>query len=97
MRFRNRYSDTITLSLDYVLQRALSVVEDDQKQALINIVKPYLASIQKYSNHGRHIIAGACGIYSVCHPSAKPRLVFCSRTASEKMLSLYGECRAKPG
>ncbi|PSR74145.1 hypothetical protein PHLCEN_2v10101 [Hermanssonia centrifuga] len=42
---------------NYVLQRALSVVEGEQKDALIDRVKPHLVTMRRYSSHSRHLIA----------------------------------------
>jgi pumilio RNA-binding family len=35
--------------VDYVLQRVLGVTEGDQKETLINTVRPQLLSMQRYS------------------------------------------------
>lgn len=48
--------------VDYVLQRALSVVEGEQKDILIDMVKPHLVSMRKYSSHSRHLIASTYAI-----------------------------------
>jgi len=43
---------------DYVLQRALSVVDADQKDELINRVKPQLVSMRRYSSaYSKHLIS----------------------------------------
>jgi len=44
--------------IDYVLQRALTVADTDQKEALINAIKPHLASMRKYSStYSKHLIS----------------------------------------
>jgi pumilio RNA-binding family len=46
------------LRLDYVLQRALTVVEGDQKEILISKVRPQLAAMRRYSSaYSRHLAA----------------------------------------
>lgn len=48
----------LRLFIDYVLQRALAVADHDQKEALIELIKPQLATIRKSSHHhGRHLVA----------------------------------------
>ena len=42
---------------DYVLQRALTVADQDQKDALVELIKPHLSSSGKPSHHGRHLVA----------------------------------------
>lgn len=45
-------------SADYVLQRALSVVEGDQKEELVSKIKPQLVSMRRYSSaYSKHLIA----------------------------------------
>ena len=56
---RSFLSNAVT---DYVLQRALSVVEGEQKDALIDMVKPHLVNMRKYSSHSRHLIASTYAI-----------------------------------
>jgi len=44
--------------IDYVLQRALAVVEGEQKEVLIAMVRPQLAIMQKYSSaYSKHLIS----------------------------------------
>ena len=46
---------------DYVLQRALTVADQDQKEALVELIKPQLAAMRKSSHHhGRHLVASEC-------------------------------------
>ncbi|ETW85895.1 hypothetical protein HETIRDRAFT_471122 [Heterobasidion irregulare TC 32-1] len=43
---------------NYVLQRALSVVEGDQKEELVSKIKPQLVSMRRYSSaYSKHLIA----------------------------------------
>ncbi|KAF8894634.1 armadillo-type protein [Infundibulicybe gibba] len=43
---------------NYVLQRALAVVEGDQKEALIGRVKPQLANMRRYSSaYSKHLVS----------------------------------------
>ena len=45
-------------SLDYVLQRALAVVEGEQKDLLISKVRPHLLSMRRYSSaYSKHLIS----------------------------------------
>lgn len=46
-----------THSLDYVLQRALSFAEGEQKQIMSDILRPRLARMRKFSSHDKHLIA----------------------------------------
>jgi pumilio RNA-binding family len=49
------------LAVDYVLQRALSVSEGEQKEALINKIRPQLANMRRYSSaYSKHLISSAC-------------------------------------
>jgi pumilio RNA-binding family len=42
--------------VDYVLQRVLGVTEGDQKETLINTVRPQLLSMQRYSTaYSKHL------------------------------------------
>lgn len=44
--------------IDYVLQRALSVAEGEQKELLINKIRPQLASMRRYSSaYSKHLIS----------------------------------------
>ena len=44
--------------LDYVLQRALSVAEGEQKELLINKIRPQLTSMRRYSSaYSKHLIS----------------------------------------
>ena len=43
---------------DYVLQRALTVVEGDQKEILIGKVRPQLTAMRRYSSaYSRHLVS----------------------------------------
>ena len=43
---------------DYVLQRALTVVESEQKDALISKIRPQLATMRRYSSaYSKHLIS----------------------------------------
>jgi len=43
---------------DYVLQRALSVAEAEQKELLISKVRPQLTSMRRYSSaYSKHLIS----------------------------------------
>lgn len=45
-------------TIDYVLQRALSVAEGEQKELLINKIRPQLASMRRYSSaYSKHLIS----------------------------------------
>ena len=44
--------------IDYVLQRALSVVENGQRELLIAKVRPQLATMRRYSNtYSKHLLS----------------------------------------
>ena len=56
--------ETNTSFQDYVLQRALTVADLDQKEALVELIKPQLATMRKSSHHhGRHLVASKPFIY----------------------------------
>ncbi|KDQ07951.1 hypothetical protein BOTBODRAFT_59683 [Botryobasidium botryosum FD-172 SS1] len=62
---------------NYVLQRALTVVEGDQKEALIAKIRPYLVSMRRYSSaYSKHLISSAFTL-----------LTFASHRAVEKLIS----------
>lgn len=43
---------------DYVLQRAMTVAEGDQREELFNAVKPQLATMRRVSNaYNKHLLA----------------------------------------
>ena len=62
------YGTELVMS-DYVLQRALTVADQDQKEALVELIKPHLANMRKVSHHGRHLVASKLS-RNVPHPSA---------------------------
>jgi hypothetical protein len=41
---------------NYVVQKMLDVVADDQRDLLVNKIKPHIQSLRKYT-YGKHIIA----------------------------------------
>jgi hypothetical protein len=41
---------------NYVVQKMLDVVDEDQKELLIQKIKPHLALLKKYT-YGKHLIA----------------------------------------
>ena len=44
--------------VDYVLQRALSVSEGEQRELLISKIKPQLTSMRRYSSaYSKHLIS----------------------------------------
>ena len=45
---------------NYVIQRMVDVVDGDQREALIQKIRPHLASLRKYT-YGKHIIAKVRG------------------------------------
>jgi pumilio RNA-binding family len=52
-----------TLRVDYVLQRALRVVEGEQKEALLAEVRPLLVTMRRYSSaYSKHLLASGCSI-----------------------------------
>lgn len=56
----------VFLILDYVLQRALSVVEGDQKETLVNKIKPQLVQLRKQTSHfSKHLLASKCNSCSI--------------------------------
>lgn len=69
---RVQFSDGPAI-LDYVLQRALSVVEGDQKEILVSKVRPQLVQLRKQTSHfSKHLLAskytssGCITSYSCC-------------------------------
>lgn len=40
---------------NYVIQKMLDVVDDDQRELLVNKIKPHLQSLKKYT-YGKHLI-----------------------------------------
>lgn len=40
---------------NYVVQKMLDVVDDDQREILINKIRPHLQSLKKYT-YGKHLI-----------------------------------------
>ena len=55
---------------DYVLQRALTVAEGDQKEQLISKVRPHLVNMRRYSSaYSKHLSASECfagTMYLIC-------------------------------
>ena len=48
----------LTHRTDYVLQRALTVVEGEQKDALVSKIRPQLATMRRYSSaYSKHLIS----------------------------------------
>lgn len=48
----------LTSLTDYVLQRALSVVEGEQKEQLILKIKPQLTTMRRYSSaYSKHLVS----------------------------------------
>ena len=46
------------MRLDYVLQRALSVVEGEQKDLLVSKIRPQLTTMRRYSSaYSKHLIS----------------------------------------
>lgn len=46
--------------VDYVLQRALSVAEGEQRELLISKIRPQLTSMRRYSSaYSKHLISSA--------------------------------------
>lgn len=40
---------------NYVVQKMLDVVDDDQREILVNKIRPHLQSLKKYT-YGKHLI-----------------------------------------
>jgi len=58
------------LQKDYVLQRALGVVEGTQKEALISKVRPRLAIMRRYSStYSRHLTSSIEHLLQNCGPA----------------------------
>jgi hypothetical protein len=75
-----------SLYLDYVLQRALSVAEGEQKEALINKVRPQLANMRRYSSaYSKHLVSSAITLPSVLSVILPNCLYVFSRTSRRKM------------
>ena len=54
------------MALDYVLQRALTVVEGEQKQALIASIRPQLMNMRRYSStFSKHLTSSECGMLTL--------------------------------
>lgn len=73
--------------VDYVLQRALTVADADQKELLISKVRPHLVNMRRYSSaYSKHLSASTytCGIVmpyltNTCH-SVERLIEKCSST-----------------
>jgi len=55
----NRTYPLVTMMKDqyanYVVQKMLDVVDDDQREILVNKIRPHLQSLKKYT-YGKHLI-----------------------------------------
>lgn len=50
--------------IDYVLQRALMVVDGPQRDALIGKIKPQLANMRRYSSaYSKHLVSSTFSLY----------------------------------
>ena len=57
---------TLTDLIDYVLQRALTVVESEQKDVLISKIRPQLVTMRRYSSaYSKHLISSMFSLYWV--------------------------------
>ena len=55
---------TLTDLIDYVLQRALTVVESEQKDVLISKIRPQLVTMRRYSSaYSKHLISSMLSLY----------------------------------
>ena len=55
---------TLTDLIDYVLQRALTVVESEQKDVLISKIRPQLVTMRRYSSaYSKHLISSMFSLY----------------------------------
>lgn len=45
---------------NYVVQKMLDVVDDDQRELLVNKIRPHLQSLKKYT-YGKHLIQSKSG------------------------------------
>ena len=55
---------TLTDPIDYVLQRALTVVESEQKDVLISKIRPQLVTMRRYSSaYSKHLISSMFPLY----------------------------------
>lgn len=62
---------------DYVLQRALTVAEGDQREQLIAKVRPHLANMRRYSSaYSKHLSASESFLRARC--VLRPILMSCS-------------------
>jgi pumilio RNA-binding family len=61
---------------DYVLQRAMTVAEGEQQEILIAKVKPFIASMRRYSSaYSKHLISSMFGASGdVLHQLISPAL-----------------------
>lgn len=54
----------LTDLVDYVLQRALTVVESEQKDVLISKIRPQLVTMRRYSSaYSKHLISSTFSLY----------------------------------
>lgn len=45
-------------AVDYVLQRALTVADNDQKELLVTKIRPQLVSMRRYSSaYSKHLVS----------------------------------------
>ena len=53
---------------DYVLQRALSVVEGEQKDLLVSKIRPQLTTMRRYSSaYSKHLISSEIFLYTITY------------------------------
>lgn len=76
---------------DYVLQRALTVADDEQKAALISKMKPHLVSLRKRAGQSRHLIASTWAFCDLSVVIGVDRVLTSSRTTACKMRSRVGD------
>ena len=54
----------LTDLIDYVLQRALTVVESEQEDVLISKIRPQLVTMRRYSSaYSKHLISSMFSLY----------------------------------
>jgi hypothetical protein len=87
------YDSVLILVTDYVLQRALAVAEGQQKEDLINNVRPHLVTMRRYSSaYSKHLTSSTFPIWS-CH---RQLLIPCSRTSPREMCLGEGTRNLQP-
>lgn len=50
---------------NYVVQKMLDVVDDDQREILVNKIRPHLQSLKKYT-YGKHLIQSKFFLFMLC-------------------------------